>query len=97
WPRDWSSDVCSSDLSQQEKTLGTIDLSARIAVFDFKKIGHYLPQRTSDQLRNWLTGALEGGRAEDVTVTIKGDLADFPFRKEHQIGRASCRERRKGW
>lgn len=64
----------------QGKALGTIDLSAKITVLDFKKIGRYLPLHTPEQLRAWLNGALEGGRAQDVAVVIKGDLADFPFR-----------------
>ncbi|MDB5764944.1 MAG: hypothetical protein JWQ21_3939 [Herminiimonas sp.] len=66
----------------QGKPLGTIDLSAKISAFDFKKIGRYLPLHTPEKLRNWLTGALEGGNAQDVAVTIKGDLANFPFRTE---------------
>ncbi len=64
----------------QGKALGTIDLSAKISAFDFRKIGRYLPLHTPEKLRDWLTGALGGGRAQDVAVAIRGDLANFPFR-----------------
>jgi uncharacterized protein (TIGR02099 family) len=66
------------------KQLGNIDLTARITEFDVKKIGQYLPERTPEKLRQWLTGALEDGTARDVAVVIKGDLADFPFRTTPQ-------------
>jgi len=64
------------------KPLGNIDLSARIDSFDVKKIGRYLPTQTPEKLRAWLTGALLDGQARDVTLTIRGDMADFPFRSE---------------
>lgn len=70
---------------QQGTALGTIDLSAKISVFDVKKIGRYLPLHTPAKLRGWLTGALEDGRAQDVAIVIKGDLADFPFRVEKPL------------
>jgi uncharacterized protein (TIGR02099 family) len=64
------------------KAPGTIDLSAKISVFDVKKIGRYLPLHTPDTLRDWLTGALQEGQAQDVAVIIKGELANFPFRTD---------------
>lgn len=66
------------------KTPAAIDLNARISEFDVKKIGRYLPVQTSDTLRNWLTGALVGGRMQDVALVVKGDLANFPFNAEKQ-------------
>lgn len=66
----------------QAKAAGTIDLSAKISVFDVKKIDRYLPLRSQESLRNWLTGALENGRAREVAVVVKGDLANFPFRTD---------------
>jgi uncharacterized protein (TIGR02099 family) len=68
--------------AQQGKPLGTMDLSAKISLFDVKKIGGFLPVHTPEKLRYWLTGALEGGQARDVSIVLKGDLADFPFRTE---------------
>ena len=39
--------------------------------------------QTPHDLRAWLTGALEGGVANDVSVRLRGDLAHFPFHGEH--------------
>lgn len=62
--------------------LGVMDLTGKISEFDLKKIGAYLPIHTPEHLRSWLVGALKEGKAKDVAIRIKGDLADFPFRTE---------------
>ncbi len=67
---------------QPGKPLGEIDLNGTISGFDVKKIGQFLPLQTPAHLRTWLVGALQGGRADDVTVRLKGDLAKMPFRVE---------------
>ncbi len=67
---------------QQPHTLGNIELAGKISGFDFNQLGHYLPAATPEHLRRWLLGALEKGRATDVTLVLKGDLAQFPFRSE---------------
>ncbi|MDB5821721.1 MAG: hypothetical protein JWR21_425 [Herminiimonas sp.] len=64
------------------KSPGDLALIANIAEFDINRIGRYLPSHTPDKLRAWLAGALVGGKARDVTVSIKGNLANFPFRTE---------------
>lgn len=58
---------------------GTIDLSGRLDGFRLETIGRYLPARTPDRLREWLTGALVAGTARDVDIRLRGDLAHFPF------------------
>ncbi len=62
--------------------LGVIDMTGSISEFDVKKIGNYLPLHTPEHLRNWLVGGLKDGKAKDVTIRLKGDLADFPFRTD---------------
>ncbi|GAC1333665.1 MAG: hypothetical protein NVSMB28_30680 [Collimonas sp.] len=62
--------------------LGVIDMTGSISEFDVKKIGSYLPLHTPEHLRNWLVGALKDGKAKDVAIRLKGDLADFPFRTD---------------
>lgn len=64
---------------QHGKLQGMIDMTGKVTGFDIKKIGNYLPLNTPEALRNWLTGALVGGIAEDVNIKLKGDLAHFPF------------------
>ena len=59
---------------------GVADLNARISEFDIGQVGRLLPLQTPPKLRDWLGGALVGGRAHDVSVVLKGDLAHFPFR-----------------
>ena len=62
--------------------LGVIDMTGSISEFDVKKIGNYLPLHTPEHLRDWLVGGLKDGKAKDVTIRLKGDLADFPFRTD---------------
>jgi uncharacterized protein (TIGR02099 family) len=70
-------------VAQQGKPLGTVDLSARISTLDLNRLGRYLPVGTTEELRNWLVGALQGGQAKDVSVAIKGDVAEIPFHKQN--------------
>ncbi|MGV3741732.1 MAG: YhdP family protein, partial [Burkholderiaceae bacterium] len=66
-------------IAQQGTPLGTVDISAKISTLDLNRVGRYLPVGTPEDLRSWLTGALVGGQAKDVSVVIKGDVADIPF------------------
>ncbi|MBC7489507.1 MAG: hypothetical protein H7240_05475 [Glaciimonas sp.] len=59
--------------------LGMIDMTANIGEFQINKIDNYLPLHTPEHLRDWLVGALKGGKARDVTIKLKGDLAQFLF------------------
>ncbi|PWF54922.1 TIGR02099 family protein [Massilia glaciei] len=61
-------------------TLGRIDLDASVDGFAIDSIGRYLPLQTPPRLRAWLTGALLGGTGRDVTLKLRGDLVQFPFR-----------------
>ncbi|MES2740194.1 MAG: YhdP family protein [Pseudomonadota bacterium] len=64
------------------KGLGVADLSGTLDQFDIQHIGRYLPLATPTHLRAWLTGALEQGMARDVTLRLRGELAQFPFKGE---------------
>ena len=59
---------------------GTADFSGKLNGFDVTRIGRYLPTATPEHLRHWLTGALEKGAANDVSLRLRGDLAHFPFK-----------------
>ncbi|TFW19098.1 YhdP family protein [Duganella callida] len=61
---------------------GKADLSGTLSGFQINRIGRYLPMQTPRDLHAWLTGALEGGTATDVSVRLRGDLARFPFHGE---------------
>lgn len=74
---------------QPGKPLGEIDMSGRVSGFDLTKIGRYLPLQTPQHLRDWLVGALQGGRADQVAIRLKGDLAQMPFRAGTTGGKAA--------
>lgn len=62
------------------KSSGAIDLQARLSRFDLNKLARYLPLHTAKPATDWIAGALMQGRASDVSIVAKGDLAEFPFR-----------------
>ncbi|MFZ6648406.1 YhdP family protein [Undibacterium sp. TJN25] len=64
-----------------------IDINGKLNGFQVNQIGKFLPLASPDHLREWLTGALLGGRADDVTLRLKGDLAHFPFAATDSKGR----------
>ncbi|MCY0913126.1 YhdP family protein [Massilia antarctica] len=66
--------------SQPGKAPDIVDLSGTLSGFSLNTIGRYLPLKTPEHLRAWLTGALEDGVAQDATFRLRGDLAHFPFR-----------------
>ncbi|WP_241687724.1 YhdP family protein [Janthinobacterium sp. 17J80-10] len=68
--------------AHQGTPLGQIDLTGKIIDLDLAKVGRYLPLQTPDQTRAWLAGGLEGGKAHNLALRIRGNLADFPFRTE---------------
>ncbi|WP_334186975.1 YhdP family protein [Noviherbaspirillum sp.] len=67
-------------LSQQQgKPSGMLDVSGTLSGLQLQKVGKYLPLQTPEHLRSWLSGALVGGVADDLSLKIKGDLEHFPF------------------
>lgn len=62
--------------------LGQIDLTGKIVELDLRKVGRFLPMQTPQHTRDWLAGGLAGGRAQNLALRLKGNLADFPFRTE---------------
>ncbi|WP_229496604.1 YhdP family protein [Massilia polaris] len=70
------------------KALGTVDIKGKLDGFDLNRIGDYLPLQTPPHLREWLVGALEGGTANDVALTLRGELSQFPFRANNAADRA---------
>src|SRR5690606_40487221 len=80
--RDWSSDVCSSDLSRCPDLPAYLDhLSDRLGRVSLVVC---LDSGGNDYERLWLTTSLRGLAQVHVTVRV-------------QIGRASCRERVRVW
>ncbi|MES2072485.1 MAG: YhdP family protein [Pseudomonadota bacterium] len=73
--------------SGQDEHVGETDISGKLNGFDIRQIDRFIPVSAPQHLRDWLTGALQGGRADDVSLRIKGDLAQFPFAAADSKGR----------
>ncbi|MGJ7914915.1 YhdP family protein [Massilia sp. LXY-6] len=67
---------------------GSADFTATIDGFDIATIGRWLPLVTHEGLREWLTGALQGGTLRDARVRLRGELAHFPFHAGNAAERA---------
>jgi uncharacterized protein (TIGR02099 family) len=67
---------------------GTADLVATVDNFQIAGIGRWLPVHTPEGLREWLTGALQGGVLHDARLRLRGDLARFPFHASNAAERA---------
>jgi uncharacterized protein (TIGR02099 family) len=67
---------------------GNADFTATVDNFDIASIGRWLPLATPEGLREWLTGALQGGTLRDARLRLRGDLAHFPFRADNAAERA---------
>lgn len=58
---------------------GTIDLAAELSRADARAIWRFMPHAVNANARHWLRDALVAGSASDARLTLKGDLAHFPF------------------
>jgi len=67
-------------LPRDGKTAGVADFTGTLDGFDIKTIGRYLPYKTPEHLRTWLSGALEDGTAREVSLRLRGELDHFPFK-----------------
>ena len=63
---------------------GVIDLSVHLTRADGRAVYRYLPTSIGDVTVNWTRQAVLAGYSDDVQLTLKGDLAKFPF--EHGEG-----------
>jgi uncharacterized protein (TIGR02099 family) len=58
---------------------GEIDLTARLTRGDVRHVDRYLPKFVGDKTRRWLQQSVVAGTSDDTRLTLKGDLAKFPF------------------
>ena len=58
---------------------GRLDLSGKFSKGNAKFAPFYYPLILGAPTIHWLDTSILAGRAEDVTVTVKGNLDDFPF------------------
>ncbi|QJE03143.1 TIGR02099 family protein [Massilia forsythiae] len=67
---------------------GSADIEASIDGVDIAGVKRFLPLATHEHLRDWLTGALQGGRLRDAHLRLRGDLSHFPFKAANAQERA---------
>ncbi len=60
---------------------GHLQLEGRLSEGDVSQVARYLPQRIPEAVRGYLANALNRGRMGQVSVRVRGDLAEFPFTK----------------
>ncbi len=58
---------------------GVVDVSARLSRAEVRRVHAYLPRSISEATRVWVRDSLLAGTAEGIELTLKGDLARFPF------------------
>lgn len=58
---------------------GYLDLSGKFDKGDAKYALHYYPIMLGEATLHWLDTSILAGRIEDMNLTVKGRLADFPF------------------
>ena len=58
---------------------GYLDLTGRFGKGDAKFASFYYPTILGKDTLHWLDTSILSGRAEDINLTVKGRLADFPF------------------
>src|SRR5690606_39317619 len=90
--RDWSSDVCSSDLKPEHAVVG---LSERDRLLDVRRHVEISAERfdhlTGELKATYRTlGEKSGGESQELVAFIVGSALRFRL---GEIGRASCRER----
>lgn len=62
------------------KGAGLVDLKARLIRAEAARVVRYLPLGIPASVRDWIGSSVTTGRSDDVRLTLRGDLADFPFR-----------------
>ncbi|HSV18409.1 MAG TPA: YhdP family protein [Casimicrobiaceae bacterium] len=58
---------------------GMVDARAQLTRASVEPLNRYAPSQLHPRLREWLARALVKGSSNDVRVTLRGNLAEFPF------------------
>ena len=68
-----------------------IDLSARANNVDLQNGRFYYPLVVSKDTVNWLDTSILSGRGEDVNLTLRGDLKDYPWNGKNGLFRVTAK------
>jgi uncharacterized protein (TIGR02099 family) len=58
---------------------GLVDLTGSLQRGEARFVGGYLPLVVNERTRAWLEGAILGGKVDEASLRLKGDLHNFPF------------------
>ena len=58
---------------------GYLDLVGKFGKGNAKYARFYYPTNLGNETLNWLDTSILAGRVEDINLTVKGNLADFPY------------------
>ncbi len=61
------------------KGAGIVDLKGVFDTAVIGKIPRYIPKAIALPVRNWVSGAIQVGKVNQIDYTVKGDLYDFPY------------------
>src|SRR5690606_40602609 len=90
--RDWSSDVCSSDLPSTAKVGEVIEIKTLIS--HVMETGQRKDQAGNTIPRNIINTFIATFNGKEVfKVDLQPGISANPYMAFHKIGRASCRER----
>ena len=67
---------------------GWLELTGRIDKVGATRVQRYLPELIGSQARGYVKEAVRSGEARNISVKVKGELADFPFDKAPARGQA---------
>ena len=68
---------------------GYLDLNAKFGNGNAKYAHYYYPIMLGTDILHWLDTSILSGRADDVNLIVKGNLADFPFvDKNHRLDKS---------
>ncbi len=68
---------------------GNLDLQAKLGNGNIKYAPYYYPTTLGKDTLHWLDTSILSGRADDINVAVKGNLADFPFvDQNHRVDHA---------
>lgn len=73
------SGVVNLTLLLDKKNGDYLDLKGKFEHGDAQYAKFYYPTMLGEKTINWLDSSILAGKADDINVTVKGKLADFPF------------------
>ena len=64
-----------------------VDLGMHLTRADGTAVYRYLPKVIGDRTVNWLKDGIKAGYSDDVRLTLKGDITQFPFEQGNGVFR----------